>query len=100
MMYLDKQLRWVTTQDPVNAEDIHRMLREGIIKMRNNGIEPKTIYLRPEVFNILKKESEKYLGESPEDSKWEYWGVSVEVKDLPGGQLALIDGQLALILPD
>ena len=87
MIYLDEQLRLATTQDPVNADDIHKMLREGFGKME---IPPNKIIIRPEVFKILKKESEKYLGESPENAKWEYWGVSVEVKDLPDGQLALL----------
>lgn len=86
MMYLDEQLRWVTTQDPVNAEDIHKMLREGIGKMEN---PPTKIIMRPEVYHILEVACNKYMI-PPKEGYNTYCGIPIEVKDLPDGQLALL----------
>lgn len=88
MIYLDEQLRWVTTQDPVNADDIHKMLQEGIAKMEK---PPNKIIMRPEVYHILEVASELYYTHKTQKMGYTtYGGIPIEVKDLPDGQLALL----------
>ena len=89
MIYIDEQGRWVTTQDPVNADDINRMLREGIEKIRAYGGEPKYIYVRPEVYHILEVDADKYMVR-PKGGYNSYMGIPVKVKGLPDEHLALI----------
>ena len=85
MVYIDEQLRWVTTQDPVNAEDIHKMLLEGIGKMEK---PPKEIIMCPEVYNILKKDYERFC--VSRDYLPTYCGIKIKVEDLPQDQLFVI----------
>ena len=94
MIYFDEDLNWVTTQDPVNADDIHKMLQEGIAKMEK---PPNKIIMCPEVYHILKLRfiplwaSKRYCTfEAHKMGHTTYMGIPIEVKDLPDGQLALL----------
>ena len=72
----------------LTAEDIYKLLREGIQKYENEyGFSPSKIMIDSRAFNILKAEIGKVMKQT---GSLEFYGIPCEVKSLPDDQVAII----------
>lgn len=78
----------ITTEDNLTAEDIYKLLREGIQKYENEcGFSPRKIVISGRAFHILEVDMGKVIRDKPSLT---FWGIDCEVRSLPDGQVAMI----------
>lgn len=74
--------------DTLTAEDIYKLLREGIQKYENEcGGSPRKIVIDSRAFHIIEVDMGKVIRDKPSLT---FWGVACEVRSLPDGQVAMI----------
>ena len=78
----------ITTADNLTAEDIYKLLREGIRKYEDEyGFSPSKIVIDSSAFHILDVRIGKVMLQT---GSLKFYGIPCEVKSLPDGQVAMI----------
>ena len=74
--------------DNLTAEDIYKLLCEGIEKYENEyGVSPSKIVIDSRAFHILEVRIGKVMKQT---GSLEFYGVPCEVKSLSDGEIAII----------
>lgn len=89
--YPIKQTPWARyiAIDTLTAEDIYKLLREGIMKYENEyGFSPSKIVIDSSAFHILEVVIGKVMMQT---GSLKFYGIDCEVRTLPDGQVAIIE---------
>lgn len=78
----------ITTEDNLTAEDIYKLIREGIRKYENEyGFSPSKVVIDSRAFHILEVRIGKVMMQT---GSLKFYGIDCEVRSLPVGQVAMI----------
>lgn len=83
-----KMFEEITTADNLTAEDIYKLLCDGIRKYEKEcGFSPSKIIISSRAFHILEVRIGKVMLQT---GSLKFYGIPCEVKSLPDGQVAMI----------